>query len=378
MKKSTKKKLYVIGVIVGIILILVILGVLSGSIKFKTTTHQQSQSTDGDNINITDDANNVAQAGQLTVRNCIDQCPVGKATKVNQNWKNLSGCCVRGTCPKGGKRVIKSQGKPRVCASMMPHISTEKLKQHLSKSMSPSRVGKMNAIKARAAFQKSLLWPIGKKLRISFLKDKHLRNSGYDSKKAKFVQNIIMTKLAPHVPGLSFEWDVVPEMNADIRITFNSDWGAYSVIGRGNSGSPETMNLGWLDDDRDADFPEAKGQGTVVIHEFGHALGMIHEHTRQDAALPWNCKEIYDELSGPPNNWDKATINSNVFEPTSMSQLFASKYDPKSIMHYYFPPQFFSEPVNLPQNVRLSCLDVCLLRRMYPKTGPRLIEGTNL
>jgi hypothetical protein len=371
MKKSTKKKLYVIG---GIIVLLAILGLVSFSVKTKKIESTQDDGT----VDFADENNMAVQAGQLTVRNCINNCPVGKAIEVNKDWKNLAGCCIKGTCPKGAQRTIKSKGKPRVCASMMPNVSTEKIKSQLSKSMSPSRVNKLNAIKARAAFQKRLLWPLGKKLRISFLKDNHINNSGYDPRKAEFVQKIVMSKLAPHVPGLSFEWDVKPEMNADIRITFNSDWGAYSVIGRGYSGSAETMNLGWLDNDRDADSPETRGQGTVVIHEFGHALGMIHEHTRQDAALPWNCREIYDELSGPPNNWDKATIDSNVFNPTSMSELFASKYDPKSIMHYYFTPQFFSEPVNLPRNVRLSCLDVCLLRRMYPKTGPRLIEGTNL
>ena len=129
------------------------------------------------------------------------------------------------------------------------------------------------------------------------------------------------------------------------------------------------MNLGWLDsyNKGDYDFEAAKGKATVVIHEFGHALGMIHEHSRSDTPLPWNCKAVYETLGGPPNNWNKQMVDGNVFDTESLSNLYASPYDPKSIMHYYFPDKYFMEPVGLPQNTELSCLDICWLRKMYPK-----------
>ena len=82
------------------------------------------------------------------------------------------------------------------------------------------------------------------------------------------------------------------------------------------------MNLGFID------------QGTV-LHEFGHALGLIHEHqSPASGGFDWDREEVIKSLSGPPNNWDLATIEHNMFGKYDSSQLSMTKYDSKSIMHY--------------------------------------------
>jgi hypothetical protein len=67
--------------------------------------------------------------------------------------------------------------------------------------------------------------------------------------------------------------------DAQIRISFVADAGSWSAVGTDAlnksyfpDGQP-TMNFGWLrDDTKDTEYER------VVVHEFGHALGCIHEH----------------------------------------------------------------------------------------------------
>ena len=61
----------------------------------------------------------------------------------------------------------------------------------------------------------------------------------------------------------------------------------------------------------------ARGEPTLIswddaetyFHEFGHLLGMIHEHQNPSSnPIQWNKQAVVKALSGPPNNWDLATI----------------------------------------------------------------------
>jgi len=69
----------------------------------------------------------------------------------------------------------------------------------------------------------------------------------------------------------------VDSQDAIIRITLNSHDGSWSYIGRDivTVKPPDpTMNLGWIEDTEDI----SEVDRGVVLHEFGHALGLGHEH----------------------------------------------------------------------------------------------------
>ena len=114
------------------------------------------------------------------------------------------------------------------------------------------------------------------------------------------------------------------------------------------------MNLGWFD-------------VCTVIHEFGHMLGMIHEH-QASVPIPWNIKNLYKW--GESMNWDKEKVNSNILDKYNLDWLNGSKYDPDSIMLYFYAPYLTTNNKGTKENERLSPLDVLWINKMYPTKDP--------
>jgi hypothetical protein len=101
-------------------------------------------------------------------------------------------------------------------------------------------------------------------------------------------------------------------------------------------------------------------------HEFGHALGCIHEHQNPNEHLMWNVKAVYAYFSGPPNYWSKADIDSNILEKYSPQGIDATLFDPDSIMLYQFPKSLFTEGDGTPNNTNLSKMDRQFIAQIYP------------
>jgi Matrixin len=208
----------------------------------------------------------------------------------------------------------------------------------------------------RMALVDSKKWPKGSTLRCRFL-DGSTKMQAKVRKLAKGWEKHAKVKLQFVASGA-----------AEIRISFYADDGSWSALGRDALNAAyfplhqPTMNFGWVRDDSDATEDRA-----VVLHEFGHALGCVHEHQSPTFTRKWNKARVMKFFRGPPNYWDDDTIRHNVLAKYSSKGVSATDFDPRSIMLYSFGGELFSDglgPTN--ENSRLSATDVAMIKRMYP------------
>ncbi|MNY69702.1 hypothetical protein D3C86_2076790 [compost metagenome] len=71
------------------------------------------------------------------------------------------------------------------------------------------------------------------------------------------------------------------------------------------------------------------------------------------------------DLSGPPNNWDDATIENNMFKKYSPKQLSGTPTDALSIMMYPIPARWTTDGFSAAMNEELSETDKKFIREAY-------------
>jgi len=153
--------------------------------------------------------------------------------------------------------------------------------------------------------------------------------------------------------------------NAQIRVSFVQGAGSYSYFGTDAlriASDQETMNFGWFDDNTsDSEFSR------TTIHEFGHALGMIHEHQHPLANIPWDKNKVYTYYAGYPNYWTKEQVDNNLFAKYATNQTQYSSYDKNSIMHYSVSSELTTNGFSVGNNTVLSATDKQFIAQVYPK-----------
>ena len=215
-------------------------------------------------------------------------------------------------------------GRPKVCQDRLPP----------GRTIQPYSIESVEG-RTQAIMPKGKAWPTGSVLTVKFL-------GGTPAQ-----QELAMTQARWWTQTANLSFEQVTEGDADIRVTFDETDGAWSYVGTDNREIPQeepTMNLGFMD-------------GGTAGHEFGHAIGMSHEHQNPRGGIEWNEAEVIRDLSGPPNNWDEEQIRHNVLRKYSADQVNGTRFDPESIMLYAFPASWTLNGIGTKANEELSETD---------------------
>jgi serralysin len=159
--------------------------------------------------------------------------------------------------------------------------------------------------------------------------------------------------------NIKFVW--VQSGNADIRISFRGV-GHWSRVGTDALNVPQTsptMNLQLTANDGQDEF------NRVARHEFGHALGLMHEHQHPGFAIQWNKPAVYKWYSSPPNMWSHDVVDKQVFAVYS-GPFTGTEPDSKSIMMYPILPGWTLNGFTVGWNRDLSPLDKAFIKQKYP------------
>jgi hypothetical protein len=201
-----------------------------------------------------------------------------------------------------------------------------------------------------------------------------------------------------YVPGRGYRtWSAADvEYAAQIRIGFDEP-GYFSCIGNDSvsrdCAAPQqsSMNFSGFDRWRPPEWQP------IVLHAFGHALGLEHEqwapNAQCDAELRWEDDAgytrtvdvhgqpapdeqgrrpgIYSVLNGPPQHWSRETVDFNLRHLVRCHACEPQAHDEQSIMRYEFAPWMlvreWSGRCFRPRVDDLSALDHERLARLYPR-----------
>ncbi len=151
--------------------------------------------------------------------------------------------------------------------------------------------------------------------------------------------------------NLKFEYVGIND-DADVYIYFNA--GSNYTFGK-------QINFGQL---IIPNIPEETLK-SIVLHEFGHLLGLQHEHQNPNANIQWNKPAVYDYYARL--GWGRDQVDSQIFNalPPSYYTDYTG-FDPSSIMGYSFPASFTTNGFSVPFISTLSITDKMFIAKMFP------------
>jgi hypothetical protein len=199
----------------------------------------------------------------------------------------------------------------------------------------------------RGVAAKDKRWPADTKLKVFFLEE------GPVDKQKRFmdIANLWFDD------GVSLKLDQTTDIaNSHIRVTFKNGFN-NSLIGidslHPNFRTKSTLNVSDVTEDR-------------VLHEFGHALGLLHEYSHSERNFTWIEANVYRDYK-KDFNWDKSMVDTWVFEKVAnMKKEEITNFDISSVMVYPMRKDWTTSNIAFPVPSKLSPGDKATIRKLYP------------
>lgn len=195
-------------------------------------------------------------------------------------------------------------------------------------------------------------WDIGSTIKVKFLD----RDAYLETQIERFA------KEWETYANIKFEFGTSDD--AEIRISLTPDYTSWSAIGKSCLSITDqlqpTMNFGWFNA-----FTSHTEIRRTTLHEFGHALGCIHEHQSSESAIKWDInaiKRAYIAGAKKTEEW----VNINILNSFPATSLTNSSYDPLSIMHYPVEAAYTLNKIGVGLNTELSPMDKRFIQTCYP------------
>ncbi|HMZ45857.1 MAG TPA: M12 family metallopeptidase [Chitinophagaceae bacterium] len=207
-----------------------------------------------------------------------------------------------------------------------------------------------DTIPGRGLADNYYLWDNGKTIYVKFL-------SG-----SKLMQDKVKTIAKEWEKYANIKFKFVEVGNSHIRINLDDKGGHNSTIG--------TLALSVPNDERTmnfdtTDFKTYAAMYRTVLHEFGHALGLLHEHYSPVSGIKWNKEAVYNELK-KTQGWSKEMVDANLFQQFNQNYTNGTSYDSKSIMHYPIKANWTTNAYSVNWNNKLSDGDIAMIKTLYP------------
>jgi hypothetical protein len=179
--------------------------------------------------------------------------------------------------------------------------------------------------------------------------------------------------LQSRVLAVAREWETLAKVNfvhasdreAEVRVVFAASAESWSLLGTDaliRATHEPTMQLG----DIDSSSPDAEVRA-IVLHEFGHVLGLIHEHQLPaEGEVPWDVSRVvsvYRRLRG----WDSASTVRAVVERYRATETQYDRPDVASIMRFAIPNELTRGDYEVRWSDEISARDREFVRKVYPK-----------
>lgn len=268
---------------------------------------------------------------------------------------------------------------PRGIGSGLPKDHLRRIAEHMKALESLD-----DSDQARGMYSTMVVWaPTYPKLRVCFFGGSPQTNEAVAKVADQWITGDVGLKLDFGKADSPRQCDPKGGRENQIRVSYDQP-GYWSHIGQNAvvyaKQDEASLNLNGFDKLKPEELAEGDVRG-VILHEFGHALGLLHEHQSPAGGCQgeFNWEFINSYLSGPPNNWDKQTIDFNM-QTYFGDDLMMTEFDPQSVMLYSFSDKFYLKGSSSPcfsghPNDDISALDHATLAHMYPANPASRMEA---